>query len=169
MKSLHRRVSTVITICAMLFSQSGFTQTGYSLMNSSSNEDIYRSRISEYFYMRSGKEILKPVKLLGVVNKPGLYHIPSDTTLTSLMALSGGPLAEADMSQILISRRDGSVQTTDLHLAVKTGADPKLQDGDIVFVPKEKELMKASTSTMVIVVASLLTVLISGYAAFRND
>lgn len=133
------------------------------------DEDIYRSRISEYFYMRSGRDILKPVKVLGQVTKPGLYHIPANTSLTGLLALTGGTSKEADLTNITIARKNGTVETKDLMTIVKSGQDPVLAEGDLIFIPEDKGLISPSTSNAMIVMATVLSVALTGYIVLKKD
>ena len=164
---MTRRLFTTILALITFYTQASPAQLTMGLVSTTPSETNYRSGISEYFYMRSGKDILKPVKLLGVVTKPGLYHLPANTSLTSLLALSGGALPDANTKKILISRKDGTVETRDLQLAIRYGQDPQLNEGDIVVVPKQEDFMSANTATTILVVASLLTVLISGFSAIQ--
>lgn len=137
------------------------------LLNST-EEDIYRSRISEYFYMRSNRDVLKPVRVLGSVKTPGLYHIPPNTTLTNLLAISGGPSDEADSSRITIARKDGSVEKRDLMKLVTKNQDLTLVEGDTIYVPKEETLISSKNSTVILTITTIISVGLTSYVVFRK-
>lgn len=134
----------------------------------SPQEDIYRSRISEFFYQRSTRDILKPVKLLGLVNKPGLYHIPESTTLTGLLAISGGPTPDANVSKIVVARKDGTIEKRDLMEIVEDRNDVLLKDGDTVIVPRKREYLSSSLATTLIALASIVTAALTVHTATKD-
>ncbi|MGE0527339.1 MAG: polysaccharide biosynthesis/export family protein [Bdellovibrionales bacterium] len=162
---LHRKL--IATACAVTLLAPPVHAEGYSLL-SQSNDDVYRSRISEYFYMRTGKEVLKPIRLLGRVDKPGLYHVPADTSLVSLLALSGGVQNDADVKGILISRGDGRVEKKNLNDLIRVGGDLSLKDGDVVFVPKDEPLVSDHNTSLLIALTSILSVGLTAIVVFRE-
>lgn len=153
---------------ALFFQSAAYAQNAPGFLNSS-EEDIYRSRISEYFYMRSNRDVLKPVRVLGTVKAPGLYHIPPNTTLLNLLALTGGPGDEADTSRITISRKDGSVERRDLMKIVTKNQDMTLLEGDTIYIPKDEALISSKTSTVILTIATIISVGLTTYVVMRND
>jgi hypothetical protein len=161
-----RKLLTFI-LCLQVATPAMAQTNSLTLLNNA--EDMYKSRIAEYFYVRTGKEILKPVRLLGAVEKPGLYHLPDGTKLTSLLAISGGPRQEADLNHIRVSHPDGSTHKRDIDELIKVGGDVPLGEGDIVYVPRERELIKNSTQAFVLTLVSIVTMSLTAYVVFRND
>lgn len=158
-------------LAALMISFTMFSQPLLAQNNLSSviQDDMYRSRISEYFFIRTGKEILKPVRLLGHIEKQGLYHVPENTPLTTLFALAGGPAREADVEKITVTHSDGTVEIKDLNKLMIKGQDVSLKEGDIIFVEKEKHIWSERTNAILLAVSSLLSVGLTAYVVFHND
>lgn len=82
------------------------------------------------------------ITLLGSIARPGRYEISRKIDLVNLLALAGGWLENADMSDVRISREKmagelGSRSELRLDLKDLTGVSPtflQLQEGDIVYV-----------------------------------
>ncbi|MFC1887812.1 polysaccharide biosynthesis/export family protein [Candidatus Cloacimonadota bacterium] len=90
----------------------------------------------------SGSEQLKiKAYIWGQVRNPGLYVIPDDTDLLTLISSAGGPTENAKLTKIKIVRptEEGeSVLIVNLKEYTKTGNKeliPFLQPGDTVIVP----------------------------------
>ena len=98
---------------------------------------------SAYFYSGtiSGSEQLKIYSYIwGQVLKPGLYIIPDDTDLLTLMSLAGGPTEDAKLSQVRIIRPSAEgekVIFVDLEKYIDTGDEtliPLMKPGDTVII-----------------------------------
>jgi polysaccharide export outer membrane protein len=84
------------------------------------------------------------VSLSGEVARPGLYPLqPQASRISTLLLTAGGTREGADLRAVKVRRPmpDGSVseETLDFFTPLKEGKslpDPRLQDGDTIFVPK---------------------------------
>ncbi len=77
------------------------------------------------------------VFVLGEVQRPGGYSVPSMSTVMTAMYMAGGPTVDGTMREIRLLRRGDTAQTIDLYNYILRGdraGDRVLQDGDIVFV-----------------------------------
>lgn len=158
-------LSALITI-TFLTQSTSLAQNNSNFVTSS--EDAYRSRLSEYFFSVTGREVLKPVKLLGNVAKPGLYHLPEGTTLTTLLSISGGFDKNADIHELQLTKSNGTTQTKNLDEILKSSTDIKLQEGDMVYVPQEQGLFSQPTTNTITVLTSIVTVLLTGYLVIHT-
>ena len=61
------------------------------------------------------------VQAAGAVRSPGVYHLPSGSRVTDVVAAAGGPTADADADQLALAAR--------------------LSDGQRVYVPRRGELL----------------------------
>jgi protein involved in polysaccharide export with SLBB domain len=78
------------------------------------------------------------VYVLGDVDQPGSYRISSAGTALTALYAAGGPTANGSMRRVEIRRGGKLVDTLDLYdylLRADGSHDPRLQSGDIVFVP----------------------------------
>lgn len=77
------------------------------------------------------------VKVVGEVVRPGEVGVPPDGTISSAIAIAGGPTTSARMKEVRFVRRlaDGRVEEKKLDLN-QLSDEIQIQDGDVVFVPK---------------------------------
>ena len=82
------------------------------------------------------------VNVLGYVNRPGRFPLEKSSTVSDLLAMSGG-IAVTGADQVVLIHRDGknSTRTEIDALDLLNKGDPKLdvdlRDGDILYVPRE--------------------------------
>src|SRR5690348_14969630 len=89
-----------------LVSSQCFAQNRTFLSNSVS-DDVYKNKLSVFYFNKTGAEILRPVKLLGVVARPGIYNLPENTNLSTLLSIAGGIEHGADLKNVSVSNPDG--------------------------------------------------------------
>ena len=78
------------------------------------------------------------VFVLGDVDQPGSYRVSSAGTALTALYAAGGPTANGSMRRVEIKRGGRMVDTLDLYdylLRADGSHDPRLQSGDVVFVP----------------------------------
>ena len=82
-----------------------------------------------------------PVYLMGKVTTPGLYRVRKDCAgVVEALALAGGTLEDAALTNVTITHLLGSSETVNLApdiLEGKRECSFKLQSGDMVLVPEE--------------------------------
>ncbi len=57
---------------------------------------------SEFVFESYPNQQLIPIRLLGAVKNAGLYHVPANMKLTTLLSLAGGTTGDADLENIVI-------------------------------------------------------------------
>ncbi len=77
------------------------------------------------------------VKVVGEVVRPGEVAVPPTGTLSSAIAIAGGPTTSARMKEVRFVRRlaDGRVEEKKLDLN-QLSDQIQIQDGDVIYVPK---------------------------------
>jgi len=118
---------------------------------------------SEYFV---GRELGKPlitVNLLNGVTRPGVYHIPIQTTLPQIVAYAGGTTALADTTEIHVRRFAQNKVTNlsyDLNAMMKSDQEfPTLNDKDVMQI-REHQGME-NTLRWVTLIAGVSTTILS--------
>ncbi len=141
----------------------GYGVSSYGQSNLSGlAEETYRTRISEYFYSKNGSEVLKSVQLMGEVAKPGLYHLPTNTNLTTLLSISGGAIKDADTTKVFVRDVAGNVKEENLYQMIKQGKDISLAGGEIVVIPPKTPFFSADAVNGVTILTGILTALFTG-------
>jgi protein involved in polysaccharide export with SLBB domain len=101
-------------------------------------------RTTSNYYFAKPNELTIIVSVVGFVQRPGRYEISSTIDLINLMALAGGATADGAMNDVKITRiseNEGRIRMREFHLNLEeisrlTGAELRLQPGDIIQVDK---------------------------------
>ena len=91
-----------------------------------------------HFSLNLAKLHTNQVFVLGDVVEPGSYRISSAGTVLSALYAAGGPTRNGGMRRVEIRRAGRLVDTLDVYdylLQADASHDPRLQSGDVVFVP----------------------------------
>jgi hypothetical protein len=96
-----------------------------------------------YIYLGEGDELLMNVQIWGHVKNPGLYSLPEQSDIATLLSLAGGPTEHADLSGIKVIRKGeeaDSLFRINLKKAMLGGEKERtmLKPGDIVEVMPSK-------------------------------
>lgn len=78
------------------------------------------------------------VRVLGAVVRPGAYQISSIGTFLEALYFAGGPTDEGTYRRLLLNRSGEEPVEIDLYPYLNSGntsGDPRMQTGDVVFVP----------------------------------
>ncbi|MCB9026652.1 MAG: SLBB domain-containing protein [Bdellovibrionaceae bacterium] len=137
-----------------IYAQSGLPQ--YSL-----TDEAFRTRLSEYFYNQNNVDVLVPVRLMGNVNKPGLYHVPSQTSMLTLLSISGGPGKNADLDNIKVSSMDGKQNKLSLSQLINTENHFIVQQGDVVYIPDKHVTFDQNTLNAFTVITGIVSLLLT--------
>ena len=87
------------------------------------------------------------VYVLGEVNRPGGYTLPSLSTSFTALYYSGGPALNGSLRKIKIIRNGQTISVIDLYNYLTKGdksKDVNLEDGDIIFIPPVGERVALS-------------------------
>lgn len=134
---------------------------------------------SEFIFESYPNQELIPIRLLGAIKNAGLYHIPTNMKLTTLLALAGGTTSEADLENIVIGNDQRSIHSTDgidkkslsvdLEEVIKSGAqmDYTLVSNDIVLIKNKSPLISNDSFRMISIISVLLTTILT--AVVIND
>ncbi len=126
---------------------------------------------SEYIFESYPNQELIPIRLIGSVKNSGLYHIPSNMKLTTLLALAGGTTPEADLENILIAndnnqKNESKNRKIDLEdiLQNQNKTDSNLYPDDIVLVKNKTNIISndsfRAASMASVILTTILTAII---------
>jgi hypothetical protein len=105
--------------------------------------------------------VMIPVQLWGAAKTTGLFHVPKNTTLTTLITFARGPTDDAELEQIKIKRVSESREKTfvvdvDKLLSDPNKSDIQLMPNDIVFIESKKAIVDPKWVYLVGFIASIL-------------
>ncbi len=135
MSSMNKICNTLLWI----FTVTALLPAGLMAQQESGNQQA----ASRYILPGERNTILMEINLWGEVKQPGIYKVPGDIDLVSLLSSAGGPTDMAKMREVRVIRAypqegDPRVMEVDLRRFIET-ADasqlPNLYPGDTVYVP----------------------------------
>ena len=97
---------------------------------------------ASYYYIAKPGELTMQVNVWGFVKNPGRYEVASSTNLIQLISYAGGPVENARLSEVKITRfveRDSMLTPTEItvnldHLDGLEGGSLALFPGDTIFI-----------------------------------
>ena len=128
---------------------------------------------SEFVFESYPNQDLIPIRLLGAVKNAGLYHVPVNMKLTTLLSLAGGTNTEADLENIVIGNDQQDVKAPNgetkkslnlnLEDVLKEGAknDYTLASNDIVLIKNKSPLVSNDSFRIISIVSVLLTTVLT--------
>jgi hypothetical protein len=163
---VSRRLLGVL-VCMTIMAGAAFAQIETNLGVSKSGA----SSAAYYFISKPG-EITMSINLWGYVRNPGRYEVPISTDLVQLLSYAGGPLAEADLGSVKISRvvrRDDGIRTVEFivnlrHLDKLDDKARGLEPGDTIFVDSPSFVWRDVfniLTTVAIILASIANAVIA--------
>ncbi|MCB0390644.1 MAG: SLBB domain-containing protein [Bdellovibrionales bacterium] len=166
-----KRIIKIILCFQFLFVQQIFAQSNtlsrYSLM-----DEAFRTRLSEYFYNQNNVDILVPVRLMGNIAKPGLYHVPANTSMLTLLTISGGPIKNADIENIKVSTYTGQHNQVSMKQLIQSEAQYMVKKGDVIYIPEKDVTFDQNTVNAFTVISGIISVLLTGFLVaeqIKND
>jgi hypothetical protein len=155
-----------VFLAMVMASSQAFAQNRTYLSNSAS-DDVYKNKLSVFYYNKTGAEVLRPVKLLGQVARPGIYNVPENTELTTLLSIAGGMEKGADLKNVSIGNPNGTQTKMNLADQLISGHDYSLKTNDIIYIPERKNTFDQDTTNTVLVVSTIASLLLTGIVVFR--
>jgi hypothetical protein len=148
--------------------------TGAAFAQMETNLGVSKSGASSaaYYFISKPGEITMSINLWGYVRNPGRYEVPISTDLVQLLSYAGGPLAEADLGSVKISRvvrRDDGIRTVEFivnlrHLDKLDDKARGLEPGDTIFVDSPSFVWRdvfSILTTVAIILASIANAVIA--------
>jgi competence protein ComEA len=134
---------------------------------------------SEYIYRSSPKESLISVQLLGSVQKPGIYYVPTNTDLLKLLTLAGGSSNGGNFSDVMVRKTEPAdwskvkssaldehkgTYEVDVQELIKQGGGNSLTmaHNDLVYVPPHESFLSPETSKTMTIVSVGLSIVLTG-------
>ena len=165
MMSLRRMV--MVLACTVVV-------TGGLVAQVETNLGVSKSGASSaaYYFISKPGEITMSINLWGYVRNPGRYEVPISTDIVQLLSYAGGPLAEADIAAVKISRvvrRDDGIRTVEFtvnlrHLDKLDDKARGLEPGDTIFVDSPSFVWRDVfniLTTVAIILASIANAVIA--------
>jgi protein involved in polysaccharide export with SLBB domain len=151
------RLSEVLRLAGGITENGSLRQVAVSGSDGSDSKvDLYKfayaGDLAQNPKLQAGDRVKVPligrrVAFLGQVIHPGLFELDDGDTAASLLDLAGGPSSAAAVAETTVwpgGLRGEPKPLQRLNLADRTGPPAKLADGDIVFIPSQRNPLETS-------------------------
>lgn len=152
-----------LILCFLFFQQ--------QLLAAGNQLDQFRIGTPSEFVFQSYKgQELMTIKLLGAVQKSGLYHVPKKMDLATLLSLAGGTTSDANLQKVLIGQDKSLAQTPEGQAPQKSlelNVEEKLEKGeinlydlranDVVLVKRKEPIIGTDTWRLISLISLALT------------
>ena len=160
---MKRSLISLIFISILIFTSS--SKSYASLVVNNKNDRFQLLKSAEYIFETNPNQELISIRLLGAVKRAGLYHIPKDLDLATLLSLAGGTTREADLNNIIIGndsvKKINNVGNVRINLSEAiskaNGKIYKLKYHDIVLVEDRKPAISGDTWKLISIISIFLT------------
>jgi DNA uptake protein ComE-like DNA-binding protein len=154
------------TLIALLLYTEVISQSFANISDSNFLDIQKTNRSSEYIFESYPNQELISIKVLGAVKHAGLYHVPSDINLSTVIALAGGTTTDADTENIIVAndiKTDQVISSKKIDLvdSITHNEKDKIFSNDIVFVKSKSSLISADTMKSVSIVSILLSAILT--------
>ncbi|OFZ82425.1 MAG: hypothetical protein A2583_03730 [Bdellovibrionales bacterium RIFOXYD1_FULL_53_11] len=157
-------------ICACIIISHFFSFSAYAAQNpglgiSVAEEHGGTLKGNEFVSGASRGQVLMRINLWGAMNKSGVHHIPTRTDLVTLFSFAGGPMHDADLSDIMIKRKmndkEESIAVDMNDIIASKKPSPMLEPNDIIVVPASKPLVSNNVILGVTLLSGILSIVIA--------
>jgi hypothetical protein len=155
--------SWIVIVSLIISTQPGFAQISFApTFSEETFSNTPPNRPAEFIYQTYKGEELISIRLLGSVQRAGLYHVPKNMNVTTLLSLAGGTSRDADLRKITITN-ELRQQHNPLHLNLEqtfesgSGEAYQLQTNDLVFVAERRPFISNDTWKAISIISVVLT------------
>lgn len=121
---------------------------------------------AEFVLRKYPGEKLIPVRILGGVNRPGVYYLPEGTDLLTAISLSSGLTADADLEKVHHAKGDkpGSNELTMQEMFRDPKKNPVLAANDMLFVEEKQPILSNNTMLLITAISGIVGITLGAMA-----
>ena len=135
------------------------------------NAGVGFGKPSEFVFQSYKNQELISLRLLGAVHKAGVYHVPKDIKLITLLSLAGGTTKDAEVEKIIIGSESKKMVTeVSLYKAMNNQAQKEYEfnTNDTIFIEHKKSVISDNSWKVISVMSMLLTATLTAMAINDN-
>jgi hypothetical protein len=156
-------IVAIILLCVPILNENYvFAQQREGLMSPS----LQSASSAAYYYLSRPGELTMQVNIWGYVHHPGRYEVPTTTDIIQLVSFAGGPIQDADMGDIKISREitmESGIRHDEIYIDLEDMTDINVKElvlypGDTIYIDrtgwsKFRDFMTVVTTTAMVTTA----------------
>jgi hypothetical protein len=140
------------------------TNDGYLSTNRKVDSGI--SSGSVYYSGNYPGAVLMRVSIIGEVQRPGVHHMPKDTSLNTALGFAGGPTRFANTKDAVINRNfNGELKSIpldlDKHFRELHSQNISIQPNDTIYIPQREAVISDNTFRVVTVLSFIVGTVLS--------
>ncbi len=120
----------------------------------------------EYYAGAMPGAVMMKVNILGAIHKPGVYNVPVNSELNSVLSYAGGPTIDAKLDQVMVRSKQGTtnkVKRVDLEEFFNNEeSNPyRLKPDDYVFIEQKQKIISNEILQTTTLVSSILGIVVA--------
>jgi hypothetical protein len=120
----------------------------------------------EYYAGAMPGAVMMKVSVLGAIHKPGVYNVPVNSELNSVLSYAGGPTVDAKLDEIMVRSNEGDkskVNQVDLENFFRDeDTTPfRLRPNDYIYVEQKEKIISSEILQTTTLVSSLLSIVVA--------
>ncbi|MCO5143022.1 MAG: SLBB domain-containing protein [Oligoflexia bacterium] len=145
----------ICTILSFLIMNPAFARDSAAILKNEGAENL----ASEYVLRRFSGEKLMPIRIIGGVQKPGVYYLPQGTDLLTAISLSGGLSDTADPDEVvwnqISSKQVHQLEIADL-MKDPMKNNPALGANDLLMIKEKQPVISNNTLLLITAISSIV-------------
>ena len=120
----------------------------------------------EYYAGALPGSVMMKVNILGAIHKPGVYNVPINSELNSVLSYAGGPTIDAKLDQVMVRSKQGAtnkIKRVDLEEFFNDEkSNPyKLKPDDYVYIEQKQKIISNEILQTTTLVSSILGIVVA--------
>ena len=120
----------------------------------------------EYFAGAMPGSVMMKVNMLGAIHKPGVYNVPINSELNSVLSYAGGPTIDAKLDEVMVRSKQGAknkVKRVDLEefFSNQDASPYRLKPDDYVYIEQKQKIISNEILQTTTLVSSILGIVVA--------
>jgi protein involved in polysaccharide export with SLBB domain len=120
----------------------------------------------EYYAGAMPGSVMMKVNILGAIHRPGVYNVPLNSELNSVLSYAGGPTIDAKMDEVMVRSRFGDtnkIKRVDLEKFFNDEkSNPyRLKPDDYVYIEQKQKIISNDILQTTTLVSSVLGIVVA--------
>lgn len=148
------------------------------LPSADANSEIFKinkpvQNANEYFAGSYPGAMMMKVHVLGGVHSPGVYNVPVNSELSSVLSYAGGPTKDAEFDKVFVKRKKGDEFAVKKINMKKFFENPeespyRLAPEDHVYISQRQQLISDNTFRGILVISTVIATILSAITIDRS-
>jgi protein involved in polysaccharide export with SLBB domain len=110
--------------------------------------------------------VMMKVNILGAIHKPGVYNVPINSELNSVLSYAGGPTIDAKLDEVMVRSRNedtNKIKRVDLEkfFSDENSNPYRLRPDDYVYIEQKQKIISNEILQTTTLISSILGIVVA--------